>query len=63
MSAFEVDDAMLALGRVWTQQINSIKGDAWTPTDKVVEELRATRYVVSLVGVVIQFGYVFWVPT
>lgn len=45
MSAFDDDDAMLALQRVWTQMITRIKGDARKLTDKVVEELRATRYL------------------
>jgi hypothetical protein len=36
---------MLAVERAWTQPITRIKGDAWKLTDKVVEELRATRYV------------------
>lgn len=41
---FNDDDAMQAFGRVWTELITRIKGDAWKLTDEVLQKLRAERY-------------------
>lgn len=37
-------DAIEAFGRVWTELVARIKGDAWKLTDKVIEELRQKKY-------------------
>ncbi len=38
------EDAIQALGRVWSELIARISGDAWKLSDAVNEELRAKRY-------------------
>jgi hypothetical protein len=37
---FNEADAIEAFGRVWSQLIARIRGDAWKKTDRAVEELR-----------------------
>ncbi len=37
-------DAIEAFGRVWTELIARIKGEAWKLTDKAVEEIRQKKY-------------------
>lgn len=41
---FDDEDAIKAFGEVWKELVVRIHGDAWKLTDKVVEELRRTRY-------------------
>ena len=37
-------DAIEAFGRIWTELVARIKGDAWKLTDKVIEEFRQKKY-------------------
>jgi hypothetical protein len=37
-------DAIEAFGRVWSELVTRIKGDAWKQTDKVIEEIRQKKY-------------------
>ncbi len=41
---FSESDAIEAFGRVWSQLIVRISGDAWKMTDGVVQELRQRKY-------------------
>lgn len=41
---FNDDDAIDAFGRVWSELVVRLKGEAWKLTDKVVAELRAKEY-------------------
>ena len=41
---FNDDNALRAFERVWRELIARINGDAWKMTDKVLEELRGTKY-------------------
>ena len=40
---FTEDEAIAAFGKVWLELITRMKGDPWKLTEKVIEELRATR--------------------
>jgi predicted nucleotidyltransferase component of viral defense system len=37
-------DAIEAFGRVWTELIARMKGEAWKLTDKAIEEIRQKKY-------------------
>lgn len=37
-------EAIDAFGRVWTELVTRLKGDAWKLTDKVIEEIRLRKY-------------------
>lgn len=47
---FDDDDALVAFECIWNELIGRIRGDAWKPTDKVVEDLRLRAYPRLLCG-------------
>lgn len=47
---FNYADALRAFERVWTELIGRIRGDAWKLTDRVLDELRTSRFPGLLTG-------------